>query len=154
MTAFSKRNLNRFLLFKLPSAYIAGVRVSKLEENLVEASVKVRWINKNPFNSLFWAVQGMAAELTTGVLLIKHIRLSKKNISMLVTKQSGEFHKKAIGKIKFSCTQEQEVKKLIEKVIETKEGQTITLESKGIDEDGAIVSSFSFHWSVKLKSKK
>lgn len=154
MSKFTKKNLNKFLLFKLPAAYFTGVRVSKLEENLVETSVKVKWINKNPFNSLFWAVQGMAAELTTGVLLIKHITLSKQKISMLVTKQSGEFYKKAVGKIKFSCTQEQEVKALIQKAIETKEGQTLTLISKGMDESGTIVSSFSFEWSVKLKREK
>ena len=33
---------------------------------------------------MFWAVQGMAAELATGALVMQKIKASGKNISMLV----------------------------------------------------------------------
>ena len=57
-----------------------------------------------------------------------HIQESKQNISMLVAQNvSYIIHKKATGRITFTCTQGLEIKKIIEKAIATKEGQTIWL---------------------------
>jgi hypothetical protein len=39
-----------------------------MKNNVV--SVKHRWINQNPFNSMYFAVQAMAAELATGALVM------------------------------------------------------------------------------------
>ena len=68
-------------------------------------TVKHRWFNQNPFRSLFWAVQGMTAELSTGALVVAAIRESGESISMLVTRQEGTFLKKARGRIVFECEQ-------------------------------------------------
>ena len=73
-----------FTLFKLPAAWITGVRLTHLDDRSSTASIKHRWINQNPYSSMFWAVQGMAAEFPTGILLTQEIERSKRNISMLV----------------------------------------------------------------------
>ncbi len=143
--------MNKFLLFKLPSAYFSGVRVTELTEDKVVATVKHKWINQNPFNSMYWAVQGMASELTTGVLVMKHIAISKKKISMLVTHQTADFYKKATGKITFSCKDGLEIKNAVKKTIETGKGQTVPLTSEGYNEKGEKVSSFTYVWSIKIK---
>ena len=65
--------LNKFLFFKLPSAYLCGVRVKQIDDDHCVVSVKHRWINQNPFNSMYFAVQAMAAELSTGAMVINHI---------------------------------------------------------------------------------
>ena len=103
MSKFTIKNMNKYLFFKIPSAYFSGVRVSKITENEIHATVKYSWRSMNPFKSIYWAVQGMASELTTGVLVMKHIDNSGKKISMLVTHQTADFYKKAKGKITFSC---------------------------------------------------
>ena len=100
---------------------------------------------------MFWAVQGMAAELSTGLLCIDSIKKSKHTISMLVIEQKGQFFKKAKGKIIFSCTQGMDIKDIIQKAIDTKESQTVTLKSDGINEAGDKVSSFEFVWSFKVR---
>jgi hypothetical protein len=66
--------INTFLFFKLPSAFICGVRVKQLETNKGVVTVKHRWINQNPFNSMYFAVQAMAAELSTGALVMHQIK--------------------------------------------------------------------------------
>ncbi len=151
MSKFTVKNMNKFLLFKLPAAYFTGIRVSKITEDEVIAVVKHKWKNQNPFKSLYWAVQGMASELTTGVLVMKHINDSGQKISMLVTHQTGDFYKKATGKITFSCKDGNHIKEAIEKTIATKEGQVISMTSKGINEQGVEVSSFTYQWSIKAK---
>jgi len=144
--------LNMFLMYKLPSAYWSGVRAIHLDDTTCRVKVRHNWFNKNPFRSLFWAVQGMAAELTTGAMVMMKIKDSGKDISMLVANNKGNFTKKATGKIIFSCNQGHLIDKAILNAIETREGQTVWLHSTGIDENGIEVSNFDFEWSLKLRS--
>lgn len=148
----SPRKLNTFLLFKLPSAFLCGVRTKSLTDTACIVSVKHRWINQNPFNSMFWAVQGMAAELTTGALVMTKIRASGRKMSMLVTSNNATYTKKATGRIQFTCNQGKAIDATIAKAIETGEGQTILLNSKGINKDGEQVSDFNFEWSIRVKT--
>ena len=152
MTQFTAKNLNRFLALKLPSAYFSGIRVKGMSDNEAMASVRHQWINQNPFRSLYWATQGMAAELVTGLLVMKKIKDSRKKISMLVVHQEGSFFKKATGLITFSCDQGKVVDKAIEQALSTGEGQTFKLSAEGFNENYESVSKFEFTWSIKLKS--
>ncbi|PQV48883.1 uncharacterized protein DUF4442 [Jejuia pallidilutea] len=143
--------LNTFSMLKLPSAYLCGVRVKYLDNEKCEVTVKHRWINQNPFKSMFWAVQGMAAELSTGALMIGKIQASGKRISMLVTSNNATFTKKATGRIVFTCNDGHLIDEALQKAIETGEGQTVWMKSVGVNGDNVEVSTFNFEWSVKVK---
>ncbi|CAL2084463.1 DUF4442 domain-containing protein [Tenacibaculum sp. 190524A02b] len=149
---FTPRKINLFLLFKLPSAFFTGVRVKSITDANSIVVVKHRWINQNPFKSMFWAVQGMASELSTGILVMKEIYESKHKISMLVTNMDATFTKKATGKIRFECNDGHLIREAISKAIETKEGQVVIVTSEGINEEGVSVSKFKYEWSLKVKS--
>ncbi len=139
-------------MFKLPAAYFTGVRTKELNENSCVVTVKHRWVNQNPFKSMFWAVQGMAAELTTGALVMKKIKENGKKISMLVASNNASFTKKATGRITFVCNEGHKIDNAIIKAIETGEGQTVWLNANGINKDGVEVSSFNFEWTLKVKN--
>ena len=143
--------LNSFLLFKLPSAFICGVRVKAIDEDRCIVSVKHRWINQNPFNSMYFAVQAMAAELSTGALVMFQIQKSDRKISMLVANNKGNFTKKATGRITFVCNDGHLIEKAIKETIATGEGQTFWMKSIGTDEKGIQVSEMDFEWSVRVK---
>ena len=147
----SPSKMNTFLMLKLPSAFLCGVRVKSLSDDKCVATVKHRWFNQNPFNSMYFAVQAMAAELTTGALVMSQIRNTGKKISMLVANNKGNFTKKATGRITFSCSEGHLIKDAIQKTIATGEGQTIWLKSIGTDEKGDQVSEMDFEWSVRIK---
>ena len=148
---FTPAKVNLFNLIKLPLAYFGGVRVCSITDKEVVVSIKHRWMNQNPFKSMFWAAQGMAAEMPTGVLVMKAIKDSKQKVSMLVIRQEADFYKKATGKIHFSCTGGNEIREAIQKSIKTGEGQVIVLTSEGKNKDGVVVSKFQFHWSLRVK---
>jgi hypothetical protein len=148
---FSKFQISLFTLLRLPSVWLCGIRVTLLEQSFCEAKVKHRWINQNPFNSMFWAVQGMAAELTTGMLLMKEIQTSKRKVSMLVLNNKANFSKKAQGRITFSCNSADLITNAIKKLLETDKPQTLWLTSKGIDENNDLVSTFEFEWTLLIK---
>lgn len=149
---FTPGKINLYLLFKLPSAFLTGVRTKFISDKKSIIVVKHRWINQNPFKSMFWAVQGMAAEFSTGVLMVKSIRDSGERISMLVTNMDATFTKKARGRITFTCDQGDLIQEKIKEAIATKEGQTVVLTSEGVNEEGISVSKFNFEWSIKVKS--
>ncbi len=148
---FTPAKLNTFLFFKLPSAFWSGVRTKSISENQCVVTVKHRWFNQNPFNSMYFAVQAMAAELTTGALVMKKIKESGRNISMLVLNNKGSFTKKATGRITFTCTDGHLISEAIQKTIATGEGQTIWMKSIGVDQSGDQVSMMEFEWTIRLK---
>lgn len=148
---FKASNINKFLFFKLPSAYWSGVRVKSINDTTCIVTVKHKWFNQNPFNSMYFAVQAMAAELSTGALVMKKISESNKKISMLVAQNNAVFTKKATGKINFTCAEGNQINQAIEQTIKTGEGQTLWLQSIGINENGEQVAIMNFEWTIKSK---
>jgi len=149
---FTPSRINSFNFFKLPSVWWCGIRVTKIDDISCQVKVVHRWINQNPFKSMFWAVQGMAAELTTGVLIMEAIHNSRRKVSMLVLNNRANFSKKARGKVLFECDEKQKLIKSMNTLIKTQEPLTILLTSKGIDQNGDIVSTFEFEWTLLLKN--
>ncbi|MDO4729212.1 MAG: DUF4442 domain-containing protein [Bacteroidota bacterium] len=148
---FTPFRINTFLLFKLPSAYFCGVRLKEFTPQKVKTTVRLSWFNQNPFKSMYFAVQAMAAELSTGVLMMYHVQNSGHKISMLVLANKSVFHKKATGRINFISEDNQQIKEVIQRVIQTKEGQTCWIHSKGYNQQGEVVSEFDFQWTIKVK---
>ncbi|MBB1139993.1 DUF4442 domain-containing protein [Myroides sp. WP-1] len=151
---FSVSSINKFLFFKLPSAYWTGVRLKEISDTQATTTVRHKWVNQNPFRSMYFAVQAMAAELSTGALVMKKINESGQRISMLVAQNNSVFVKKATGKISFICTEGHLLDEAIKKAIDTQEGVTIWMKSVGIDEKGDEVSTFNFEWTLKVRTKK
>ena len=142
---------NLYTFFNLPSAWWSGVRVTSFDDNLAEVSVRHRWVNQNPFGSIFWAVQGMAAELSTAIFVMRAIKKTGLPVSMLVLNNNATFKKKARGLIKFHCIQGMEVSQVVENAISEGKAKKITLKSIGKDMSGDVVSAFEFEWTIKRK---
>ena len=141
-----------FFLFKdLPSAWLCGVRVKDLNDKKCVISVRHNWFNSNPFKSLYWAVQGMASELATGLAIIDFANKNKLKLSMLVISNESKFLKKAKGLIRFECDQVNVLKKTLSSLSKNKTTDKIKLKSTGYDESGDVVSEFIYEWSFKLK---
>jgi hypothetical protein len=146
------KRIQQFMMFKLPSAYLCGVRLIAVDNSKAVVNVKYRWINQNPFNSMYFAVQSMAAELSTGAIVLKKIKECHKEVSMLVSSHTGSFSKKAVGKITFTCNDGALIDEALKRALETGEGQLVVMKSVGMNESGEQVSSYSFEWSIKVKS--
>lgn len=144
--------LNKITLFKLPAAFFCGVRTSVLNGDRCETKVRFQWINQNPFRSMYFAVQAMAAELSTGALVMFHIKEQDANVSMLVASNRSEFKKKATGLIRFYCEDGSKVASGIEETLRTGEGVVVTLVSVGKNEKGEEVSRMEFDWTFKRRT--
>ena len=143
-----------FLLQKLPAAWMAGLHMKKFKVDEAVVTVRFKWLNQNPFKSMYFAVQSMAAEMSTGMLAFGQIYKRNPSVSMLVVGMEAKFHKKAMDIITFTCSEGVLIADTIEKALSSGEGQTIHCYSVGKNIAGETVSEFWFTWSFKSKTSK
>ena len=156
-TAFRQQITNpfkfrMFMLQRLPSALFAGLRVKALDEQLAVVTVKYKWFNQNPFKSMYFAVQSMAAEMSTCLLASGQVYQRDPAVSMLVVGLEAKFVKKAVDTISFTCTDGDAIDEAIVLSMATGEGKTVTCHSIGTNLAGEVVSEFWITWSFKART--
>lgn len=155
--AFRKKALSPFfklfLLKNLPLAFIAGVRMKKLDDTGSETQLKFRWVNQNPFKSMYFAAMHMAAEFATGALLFQYLDMDFR-FSMLLVNTQASFHKKAVGIIRFQCDMGANTTSFLKKISTQEDGDIIILKVRAINEQNDLVAEFAYHWSCKMKKQK
>jgi hypothetical protein len=143
-----------FLLFRLPSAFFAGVRIREVDEKRCVVTVPYKWFSQNPFRSTYFACLSMAAELSTGALVMAHLYERKPQVSMLVLKVDSEYFKKATGRTRFTCEEGRLIEEMVEECIATGEARTVRAKSTGRNNNGEVVAEAFITWSLKAKQPK
>ena len=73
-----------YAIQKLPLAFLTGFKIVELDELKCVTRVKYSYLNKNPFRSTFWAVLGMAAELSTGAYALLATKGKEESIAVIL----------------------------------------------------------------------
>ena len=121
-------------------------------QNTCTVKIKYSWFSKNPFKSVYFAVEAMAAEMCSGMLAFGQVYKRNPKISMLVVKMEVNFIKKATGTILFTCEDGEMIQSAINESIATGEGKTIVCMSKGKNSADETVAEFLITWSFKAKT--
>lgn len=144
--------LFRFFTRKMvPAASHAGVKLVELTPSKCVTRVPFKPRNKNPFRSMYFAVQSMAAEMSTALLGMFHMEAYDVSIAWIVVDFKAEFPKKATGDVTFTCEDGESVAKAIEAAANTDEAHIAELTTTGRLADGTVVSVFVFQWSFKKR---
>ncbi|MDB5227054.1 MAG: hypothetical protein JWN78_1247 [Bacteroidota bacterium] len=149
LSPFFKVGLMKFL----PMGVIAGLKITELDERQCKVTVPYKYINKNPFNTTYWAVLGMAAEMASGALVQMYTHKSEPSVSMFVTGCDAKFIKRAVAVTTFICNDGLLISEAIQRSIDTNHPQTIECNSKGYDKDQNLLVDFNFEWSIKARAK-
>jgi hypothetical protein len=150
-TALTPWKMNLYFLRYLPSALFWGIRITEAMQERCTTRLRFRWRNQNPYNSIYFAAQAGAAEMSTGLLAIAALQ-GKPPVSMLVVGLQAEFMKKARGRTLFTCEDGRGIEEAVEKALATGAGQTFTATSIGRLESGEEVSRTRITWSFKPKA--
>jgi hypothetical protein len=141
-----------FSLTKLPSLLFWGVKLESFTGDKCTTSLNYGWTNTNPFKSMYFATMIGAAELSTGLPVMYTIHGDGKT-SMLVVKVGGSYYKKAIGRIRFECSDIERFKLFFNDLKQESGNKgAITLHSKAFNEQDEMVGEFEFTWSLKYNS--
>ena len=155
---FRKKMLNPFFfrfftMTQVPAGAIAGMKLTSLDVNQCQTTLPFKFLNKNPFKSIYFAVQSMAAELSTASLALLAITGKKPSIAFIIVDLEAQFSKKATGKVTFTCENGKEVFEAVEACISTGEARVVKMKTVGRMKDGTVVSEFYFSWSFKQRKK-
>ena len=143
-------NLRLFMARKLPMAWLAGLRLTQLTPEHATVTVRFKHLTQNPFRSIYFACLAMAAELASGMQAMMHVQ-GGGPVSMLVVKLEGDFTKKAVGLITFTCPDGPRIAQAVAESRATGEGRTVECISTGVDEAGEVVAVFRLTWSFRAK---
>ncbi|MDC3166391.1 thioesterase [Candidatus Marinimicrobia bacterium] len=144
-----------FSITKLPLAIITGIKIQEINYSVCKTNVSYGYLTKNPFNSTYFAVQSMAAELSTGTLSLIAVKGINSVVSFILNGLRDKFLKKSKGRIEFVCKEEHKLHNIVKKAREkTGSQQEETIFTIGYGSDGEIVSKFEFTWSFKCCSTK
>lgn len=144
--------LKLYFLKSLPMAFLAGLRIVSYDANHASVSLPFKYWTKNPFRSIYFACQAMAAEFSTAILCLQELSHHDADVSLLVIHLESTFLKKADDKITFTCSKKGDLGKVIEECIASGEPGVTTLESIGSDRQGHTVAEFKITWSFKDRS--
>ena len=154
-TAFRRQVLNPmklrlFMMRKLPMAWLAGLRLTQLTPEAATVTIRYKYLTQNPFRSLYFACLAMAAEFASGIQGMMQVQAGGP-VSMLVTSIQGDFTKKAVGLIAFTCLDGSLIAQAVAESRATGEGRTVVCSSIGVDEAGDVVAVFRLTWSFRAK---
>lgn len=143
-----------FLFTKLPMGLLAGLRLHHLDEQSCTTSVPCNFLTKNPFNSTYFAVLSMAAELSTGAHCLLATGGRRPSVALIIIDMQAKFLKKATDRVHFTCTEGQKAHDAVAISVANKTAQTTTLHTVGKMKDGTIVAEFAFTWSFKERTSQ
>ncbi len=143
-----------YVLFNVPAGFIAGMKLVELEADHAVSTIPFKWLNINPFRSTYFAVQSMAAELSTAALAMLAIEGKNPSVALIIINTEGEFPKKATQRICFSCEDGPAFFEAVERCITTNESTTVKAKTVGKMPDGTVVSTFYFTWSLKQRRER
>lgn len=152
-SATNSYKMGMFMLKNLPLGFFVGLRVVQVDNMGAQVSVPFKYLNKNPFQSIYFAVLSMAAELSTGILAFAAVYDAPVPVSMLVFDMNAQFIKKATSRIVFKCNQGEEISKAVAESVADGDSRTVTVKSVGRDKNGVQVAEFNFTWTFKPKKK-
>jgi hypothetical protein len=143
--------LKLYMLGNLPMGLIAGLRVREANEVKTVVSVPFKYLTKNPFRSMYFAVQSMAAEMSTAIACIMAVEGRKPTVAFIIVGLKATFHKKATGRIFFTCEDNQNAFEAVRRTLESGEAEEATFHTIGRMADGTVVAEFDFTWSFKQR---
>lgn len=130
------------------------MKVTALAADHATTTVAHRWLNQNPFRSMYFAVMAMTAELSTGALALMAIEGIKPSVALIIVGMEGEFIKRANSRVDFTCSSGHQVFDAVAKCLSTGEAETVKLKTEGKTADGTVVAVFHFTWSFKQRKQK
>ena len=130
---------------------ISGIRLIRIDEDKSVTEVPFRWVNKNPFKSIYFAVLSMAAELSTAAPVIMALKGLDANVAFIIVGLKADFSKKAQSRVVFTCEDFVAINDAISQLSEPGDTVSIMAETIGRDINDEEVARFYFTWSFRVR---
>lgn len=153
-TLRSPLKMYAFQTLKMPLGTVAGLRVDAIDASSCTVSLPGGWRTRNPFGSMYWAAQGMAAEMATGLHGFVLTKAAPVPVRMILAGCEGEFTHQCLGRGRFVFSQGQRIAEAIEETLGTGESLKCSTDVVGYDPEGVEVSRWTFTWAFRARLPK
>ena len=143
-------NFRLYLWARLPLAACAGLSLRRLDDTACTVAVPGGWRTRNPFRSMYFAAQSMAAEMSTGAPAMMLAEGAPASVSMLVREVRGVFTRRIQGEAEFTFEDLAGMRAAVERAVASGESESFVARSVGRTRDGAA-SEFEITWSFKRR---
>ena len=144
-------NFRLYLWARLPLAACAGLRLARLDESGCAVALPGGWRTRNPFGSMYFAAQAMAAEMSTGAPAMMLAEGASASVSMLVREVRGVFTRRIVGPATFTFADIGAMHAAVDRAVASGESETFVARSTGRTAAGEPASDFEVTWSFKRR---
>lgn len=138
-----------FFLYRVPALAFFGVQIERLDSVGCAVRLPYSWRTQNPFQSVYFAAQAAAAELSSGLILFQ-TAIREPKLSMLVVSMRSDFLKKAKTSVRFECLQAAMIDEKLN-LARKGEPQEFLVKVDGFNEQNEVVSQFELKWSIRFR---
>ena len=135
----------------MPLGSFAGLKIVDITSETCRVRLPGGWRTQNPFKSTYWAAQGMAAEMATGVIPSAYVRASQIPIRMILAGTEARFKKMCKSESVFEHKAGDVVREAMSETLRTGKSVECKLDSHGFDAEGDCISEWSFIWSFRAR---
>jgi hypothetical protein len=144
-------NFRLYLWARLPLAACAGLSLRRLDESGCTVALSGGWRTRNPFRSMYFAAQAMAAEMSTGAPAMMLAEGASASVSMLVREVRGVFTRRITTDAEFAFDDLTGMRDAVERAVASGESESYVARSLGRAADGVTASEFEITWSFKRR---
>lgn len=144
-------NFRLYLWARLPLAACAGLSLRRLDEAACTVTLPGGWRTQNPFRSMYFAAQAMAAEMSTGAPAMMLAEGASASVSMLVREVRGVFLRRIQGEAAFTFEGLAAMRAAVDRAVASGESESFVARSVGRAGDGTAASEFEITWSFKRR---
>jgi len=144
-------NFRLYLWARLPLAACAGLSLRRLDDTGCTVALPGGWRTQNPFRSMYFAAQSMAAEMSTGAPAMMLAEGASASVSMLVREVRGVFTRRIQGEAEFTFEDLAGMREAVDRAVATGESESFVARSVGRNRDGGAASEFEITWSFKRR---
>ncbi len=106
--------LRAFGLAKIPLLFLVGPKVLELNHERCAIKIPLNRLTKNHLGSMYFGVLAIGADCAAGMLGLKFIRDSEREVSLIFKDFQAEFLKRAHDDVIFSCDEGRAIGELVE----------------------------------------
>jgi acyl-coenzyme A thioesterase PaaI-like protein len=125
---FGAGTLVRLIAFKIPMLLFLGPRVARLDEEVCEIVIPLRWRSRNHVGVMYVGALCAGADLASGLHAARLIFGGHREVVLLFASLHAEFLKRADGDVVFRSRQGREVADAVRRAGETGERVTLPIE--------------------------
>lgn len=111
--------MRAFTFFKIPLLFYVSPAVEEINDDRCVVRIPLKRRTKNHLNVMYFGVLCTGADCAGGLMAMRLIRESGRNVSLLFKDFKAEFLKRAEGDVFFTCEDGPAIRALVEKAMTT-----------------------------------